>query len=56
LKYKKPNKTGTFPKVAKSEGSRPIMDLNCEFPKDIDYDRYIEESMSILDDLGITEL
>ena len=56
IKYKKPNKTGTFPKVAKSEGSRPIMDLNCEFPKDIDYDRYIEESMSILDDLGITEL
>jgi hypothetical protein len=56
IKYKKPNKTGTFPKVAKSEGSRPIMDLNCEFPIDIDYDRYIEESMSILDDLGITDL
>lgn len=56
IKYKKPNKTGTFPKVAKSEGSRPIMDMGCEFPKDIDYDRYIEESMSILDDIGITDL
>jgi len=43
-------------KVAKSEGSRPIMDLNCKFPRDIDYDRYIEESMSILDDLGVTDL
>lgn len=52
IKYKNSNKTGTFPKVAKTEGSRPIMDLNCEFPKDIDYNRYIEESMSVLNDIG----
>jgi len=56
IKYKKPNKTGTYPKVPKSEESRPIMDLNCEFPVDIDYDRYIEESISILEDLGLTNL
>lgn len=54
--YKKPNKTGGFNKVAKSDNSRPIMDLNCDFPKDIDYSRYISEAMDILDDLGLTEI
>lgn len=41
-------------KVAKSDGARPIMELG-ELPKDIDYKRYILESLSILDDLGLTD-
>lgn len=53
ITYKKANKSGTFPKVPKSDGSRPVMDLTCEFPKDIDYDRYVRESNSILYDLGL---
>lgn len=40
-------------KVAKSDGARPIMTL-AEFPSDINYPRYIEESLSILEDLGLT--
>lgn len=43
-------------KVPKSDGSRPIMEFDGEFPDDIDYDRYIEEATSILDDLGLTDL
>ena len=42
----------SIPKVPKSESSRPIMELN-EFPEDIDYDRYIKESLEILTNLGI---
>lgn len=42
-------------KVPKSDGSRPIMELGI-FPEDMDYDRYIDESISILDDLGLTKL
>ena len=53
--YKKPNKTGNFNLVAKSEGARPVMILN-EFPNDIDYARYIKEATDILDDLGFTDL
>ncbi len=52
--YKKPNKKGNHNKVPKSDGARPIMELG-EFPDDIDYERYIEESLSILDDLGLTD-
>lgn len=49
IKY---NKNGN--KVPKSDGSRPIMTLN-EFPSDINYDRYIAEAISVLDDLGLNE-
>lgn len=47
IKYKKNGN-----KVPKSDGSRPIMTLG-EFPSDINYPRYIEESISILESLGI---
>ncbi len=43
-------------KVAMSDNSRPIMVLNEEFPQDIDYQRYINESIEILDDLGLNNL
>jgi hypothetical protein len=42
-------------KVPKSDGSRPIMELE-EFPKDIDYERYINESKQILEDIGYPEI
>jgi DNA polymerase elongation subunit (family B) len=40
-------------KVAKTDGCRPMLDLEESFPVDIDYDRYIEESNKILKDLGL---
>lgn len=46
IKYVKHNK------VAKSDGARPIMELG-ELPDDIDYERYIEESFSLLETLGV---
>jgi|TARA_R100001463_G_scaffold15313_3_gene40020 hypothetical protein len=42
-------------KVPKSDNSRPIMELE-EFPNDIDYDRYINESKQILEDIGYSEI
>lgn len=42
-------------KVPLSDGATPVMDLTA-YPEDIDYDRYIEDAKSILDDLGITDL
>ena len=42
-------------KVPKSDGSRPIMELT-SFPSDIDYSRYINEAISILDDIGLTDI
>lgn len=42
-------------KVPLSDGSTPVMTLS-EMPTNIDYDRYIEDAKSILDDLGITNL
>lgn len=42
-------------KVAKSDGSRPIMTL-CDFPDDIDYDKYISEAKDILEDLGFNKM
>ena len=38
-------------KVPKSDGSRPVMEL-CDFPTDLDYDRYTEEANGILEDIG----
>ena len=52
IRYKNANKTGGHNKVAKSDGARPVMTLG-EFPKDIDYERYVEESLSMLGDLGL---
>jgi hypothetical protein len=43
-------------KVPKSDGSRPIMELTGEFPKDLDYERYISEACDILDDIGVTKI
>lgn len=43
-------------KVAKSDGARPIIELDSKIPDDVDYERYIEEAESILDDLGYTDL
>lgn len=42
-------------KVPKSDGSMPMMTLT-DFPKDVDYERYIQESMTILETLGVTNL
>lgn len=53
--YKKVNKTGNHNKVAKSDGARPIMELTDEWPEDLDYQAYINESLSILDDIGLTD-
>lgn len=50
IKYKKNGN-----KVAKSDGARPIMSIDV-FPNDIDYARYINEAMDILDELGFTDL
>ena len=44
--------TGNFKKIPKSEGAIPCMNLPDEFPDDIDYDRHVEETESILRDLG----
>jgi hypothetical protein len=43
-------KTGN--KVALTSGAKPCMDLPAEFPNDIDYYRYEEESTRILYDIG----
>jgi hypothetical protein len=41
-------------KVAKSDGSYPVMDLNIEVKAEaIDYDRYVQESYDVLKDIGI---
>lgn len=39
-------------KVAKSDGSRPVMTI-VDLPQDIDYERYINEAVDIFGDLGI---
>ena len=38
--------------VARSEGARPLMELPEQFPADVDFDWYIREAHSILDDIG----
>lgn len=43
-------------KVAKSAGARPVMELGDKLPSDIDYSKYIDDAMSILDDIGYTKL
>jgi hypothetical protein len=39
-------------KVARSDGSRPIMELCGNIPDDLDYEWYIRESRDILKDIG----
>ena len=48
LRYKLNNYT-----VARSEGARAVMDLPERLPDDIDYEWYINETKSILGDVGI---
>lgn len=40
-------------KVARSEGCRPLMELPDTLPADLDYEWYIQEAESILDDIGV---
>lgn len=40
-------------KVPRSDDSKPIMELPDELPNDIDYDWYIKEAYSMLDDMGV---
>lgn len=40
-------------KVAKSDGAKPLMQLDQPFPEDINYEWYIKETQSILADLGL---
>lgn len=40
-------------KVPLSDSTTPLMELPDEMPDNIDYDRYIEESYSMLNDLGV---
>lgn len=44
--------TGNYKKIPKSDGAIPCMDLPDQFPNDIDYARYVEETESILKALG----
>lgn len=39
--------------VARTEGARPVMTLPDSLPKDIDYEWYINEAHSILEDIGV---
>lgn len=39
-------------KVPRSDGAKPLMDLPNYFPEDIDYDWYVEEAQSMLQDIG----
>ena len=43
---------GSGNKVAKTDGAKPLMDLPEELPNDIDYDWYIKEATSLLEDCG----
>ena len=40
-------------KVPNSDGAKPLMELPNEFPNDVNYDKYIQESISILRDIGV---
>lgn len=43
-------KTGN--KVAKSDSVKPLMQLPTEFPEDVDYERYLQEAIEMLQDTG----
>tara|TARA_Y100000310_G_scaffold325157_1_gene388213 strand:- start:3837 stop:5846 length:2010 start_codon:yes stop_codon:yes gene_type:complete len=40
-------------KVPRSDGAKPMMDKPAEFPNDLNHDWYIEETNSILKDIGV---
>ena len=40
-------------KVPKSDGSKPLMDLPDSIPEDLNYQWYIDEATSLLNDLGV---
>lgn len=52
LHYKATNKIGKRNKVPASDGAMPLMNLPDEFPTDIDYRRYIEETNDMLKEIG----
>ncbi len=52
MHYCKPNKTGGYNKVAKTDGCRPLMELTDEVPADLDRAWYIAEANDILKDIG----
>lgn len=52
IKVKGHPKTGNRPKVPKTDGCRPAMNLPDDFPADVDLQRYIDEAYSILKDIG----
>ena len=54
FKVKAHAKTGNRPKVSKTDGSKPIMELPDDLlvPADVDYDRYIRETHKILEEIG----
>lgn len=39
-------------KVPKSEGVRPLMELPASFPLDVDFQRYVTETLEMLSDIG----
>lgn len=42
-------------KVPRSDGAKPLMDLPDKFPKDINYDWYINEAQQMLVDMGVID-
>jgi hypothetical protein len=38
--------------VPDSEGAKPCMDLPTEFPTDVDYNRYVKKTLTLLEDCG----
>lgn len=55
--YVKANaKTGNHASVARTEGCRPLMQMDGTMPDDIDFDWYINEARAILDDIGYTRI
>ena len=42
-------------KVAKTDGARPLMEMDGSLPDDIDYERYVREAEKIAEDIGIEQ-
>ncbi len=52
LYYKKPNASKNHNKVPMSEGAKPMMTMLKRFPDDMDHDYYLQQSRSMLHDVG----
>lgn len=52
IKVKPHPTTGNRPKVPKTDGCRPMMNLADKVPLDLDYQRYIDEANMILREIG----